>query len=135
LILFLTTSLALIVAPGPDNFLVLTRGIAQGWSAALVSAVGVSVALVIHLVFAAVGLSALLPQFAAPIASGVAPPLLALGLTFALLTWMIFSALGYFSGSLGNSLVSRPKLADILRWLTGGVLMGLGLRLALPHRR
>jgi threonine/homoserine/homoserine lactone efflux protein len=28
LILFLTASLALIVAPGPDNILVLTRGIA-----------------------------------------------------------------------------------------------------------
>jgi hypothetical protein len=29
LILFLTASLALIVAPGPDNILVLTRGVAQ----------------------------------------------------------------------------------------------------------
>jgi threonine/homoserine/homoserine lactone efflux protein len=203
LILFLTASLALIVAPGPDNILVLTRGIAQGRSAALVSAAGASVRLVIHSVFAAVGLSALLqqsaiafsvvkyvgaayliylgikalldresfamvgetaparlgrvfsqavasnvlnpkvalfflaflPQFADPIAGRVAPQLLALGLTFALLTWMLFSALGYFSGSLGNWLVSRPKLADILRWLTGGVLIGLGLPLALPDRR
>jgi threonine/homoserine/homoserine lactone efflux protein len=134
LILFLTTSLALIVAPGPDNILVLNRAIAQGWSAALVSAAGVSVALVIHLVFAAVGFSALLPQFAASIAGDVAPQLLALGLAFALLTWMIFSALGYFSGSLGNWLVSRPKLTDILRWLTGGVI-GLGMRLALSDRR
>jgi threonine/homoserine/homoserine lactone efflux protein len=80
-------------------------------------------------------LLAYLPQFADPIAGSVAPQLLALGLTFALLTWMLFSALGYFSGSLGNWLVSRPKLADILRWLTGGVLIGLGLRLALPDRR
>ena len=30
LILFLTASLALIVLPGPDNTLVLTRGVAQG---------------------------------------------------------------------------------------------------------
>lgn len=203
LILFLTASLALIVAPGPDNILVLTRGIAQGCGAALVSAAGASVGLVVHSAFAAVGLSALLqqsataysmvkyagaayliylgikalldresfavtgeaaparlgsvffqavasnvlnpkvalfflaflPQFADPTAGGVAPQLLALGLTFALLTWMIFSALGYFSGSLGNWLASRPKLADGLRWLTGGVLIGLGLRLALPDRR
>ena len=203
LILFLTASLALIVAPGPDNILVLTRGIAQGRGAALVSVAGASVGLVVHSTFAAVGLSALLqqsavaffvvkyagaayliylgikalldresfavtgeaaparlgsvffqavasnvlnpkvalfflaflPQFANPAAAGAAPQLLALGLTFALLTWMIFSALGYFSGSLGNWLVSRPKLADGLRWLTGGVLIGLGLRLALPDRR
>jgi threonine/homoserine/homoserine lactone efflux protein len=77
---------------------------------------------------------AFLPQFADPIAGGVAPQLLALGLTFALLTWMLFSALGYFSGSLGYWLVSRPKLTDILRWLTGGVI-GLGMRLALSERR
>ena len=203
LILFLTTSLALIVAPGPDNILVLTRGIAQGRMAALVSASGASVGLVIHSVFAAVGLSAILqqsataysivkyvgaayliylgikalldkesfavaeetaparlrsiflqgvasnvlnpkvalfflaflPQFAEPTAGGAAPRLLALGLSFTLLTWIIFSVLGYFSGGLGNWLVSRPSLAHGLRWLTGGVLVGLGLRLALPDRR
>ena len=203
LILFLTASLALIVAPGPDNILVLTRGIAQGRGAALVSAAGASMGLVVHLAFAVIGLSALLqqsataysvvkyagaayliylgiktlwdregfavsgevvparlssiffqavasnvlnpkvalfflaflPQFANPAGGGAAPQLLALGLTFALLTWMTFSALGYFSGSLGNWLTSRPKLADGLRWLTGGVLIGLGLRLALPDRR
>jgi threonine/homoserine/homoserine lactone efflux protein len=78
---------------------------------------------------------AFLPQFADPAAGDAAPQLLVLGLTFTLLTWMIFSVLGYFSGSLGNWLASRPKLADGLRWLTGGVLIGLGLRLALPDRR
>jgi threonine/homoserine/homoserine lactone efflux protein len=58
--LFLTASLALIVAPGPDNIVVLTRGIAQGRGAALVSAAGASVGFVVHSAFAAVGLSALL---------------------------------------------------------------------------
>ena len=38
LILFLTASLALIVLPGPDNTLVLTRSVARGRGAALVSA-------------------------------------------------------------------------------------------------
>jgi threonine/homoserine/homoserine lactone efflux protein len=203
LILFLTASLALIVTPGPDNILVLTRGVVQGRGAALVSATGASVGLVVHSAFPAIGLSAFLqqpatvysmvkyagtayliylgiktlldsesfavtgvtaqarlrsvffqavasyvlnpkvalfflaflPQFANPTAGNVAPQLLVLGLTFALLTCMIFSALGYFSGILGNWLVSRPKLADGLRWLTGGVLIGLGLRLVLPDRR
>ncbi len=32
-------------------------------------------------------------------------------------------------------LVSKPDLADGLRWLTGGILIGLGLRRALPERR
>ncbi len=203
LILFLTASLALIIVPGPDNSLVLTRGIAQGRGAALVSAAGASLGLVVHSVFAAVGLSALLqqstpaflvvkyagavylvylgiktllsrgrfvvcgeaapaklgsvflqavasnvlnpkvalfflaflPQFANPAADSATPQLLVLGLTFALLTWITFSVLGYFSGSLGNWLRSRPSFADGLRWLTGSVLICLGLRLALPERR
>ena len=203
LILFLTASLALIIAPGPDNILVLTRGITQGRGAALVSAAGASLGLVVHSVFAAVGLSTLLqqsataflvvkyagaayliylgirtflskdgfvvsreaaparlgsvffqgvasnvlnpkvalfflaflPQFANPAAGDAAPQLLVLGLTFAFLTWLTFSVLGYFSGSLGGWLRSRASFADYLRWLTGSVLIGLGIRLALPERR
>jgi threonine/homoserine/homoserine lactone efflux protein len=203
LVLFLTASLALIIAQGSDNILVLTRGVAQGRGAALVSAAGASLGLVVHSVFAAVGLSALLaqsavafsavkyvgaayliylgikalssregfavsseaaqvrpksvfdqgvasnvlnpkvvlfllaflPQFADPAAGGTALQLLALGLTFALLTWRIFSVLGYFSGGLGNWLESRPDYANVLRWLTGGVLVGLGLRLAFSDSR
>ena len=63
-ILFLTASLVVIVAPGPDNILVLTRGVAQGRGAALVSAAGASLGLVVHSVFAVAGLSALLARSA-----------------------------------------------------------------------
>lgn len=183
LVLFLTVSLIVIVAPGPDNILVLTRGISQGRKAAMVSAGGASVGLVCHSLFAAAGLSALLaqsamafsvvkyagaayliylgvktllsregfavsggeramrlrnvfaqgvasnvmnpkiavfflaylPQFADPAAGGMAPQLLLLGLAFALCTWVVFSVLGYFSGTLGDRLVRRPRLADALR--------------------
>ncbi len=204
LIIFLTASLVVIVAPGPDNILVLTRGVTLGRRAALVSAAGASVGLVCHSLFAAAGLSALLaqsavafsvvkyvgaayliylgiavllsrerfvlaerevkpvglrsvfiqavasnvlnpkiavfflaylPQFAGPSASGTAHRLLALGLTFALLTWVIFSAIALLSGSVGGYLRSRPKVAGGLGWLTGSVLICLGLRLALPEHR
>jgi len=203
LILFLAASLVVIVAPGPDNILVLTRGVTLGRRAALVSAAGASAGLVTHSLFAAAGLSVLLarsavtfsvvkyvgaayliylgvralldrekfvldrgassmrlrsvfaqavasnvlnpkiavfflaylPQFADPAAGGTALQLLALGLTFALLTWVIFSAVALFSGTLGVWLRTRPKLANGLGWLTGGVLVGLGLRLAFVERR
>jgi threonine/homoserine/homoserine lactone efflux protein len=203
LILFLTASLVVIVAPGPDNILVLTRGVTLGRRAALVSAAGASVGLVTHSLFAAAGLSVLLarsavafsvvkyagaayliylgiralldresfvlprgssylglrsvfvqavasnvlnpkiavfflaylPQFADPAAGGTAPRLLALGLTFALLTWVIFSGIALFSGTLGVWLRTRPRLASSLSWLTGGVLVSLGLRLAFSERR
>lgn len=78
---------------------------------------------------------AYLPQFADPAAGGTALQLLALGLAFALMTWMIFSSIALFSGTLGTWLKARPRLAGGLAWLTGGVLVGLGLRLAFAGRR
>jgi len=78
---------------------------------------------------------AYLPQFTDPAVGGTAPQLLALGLTFALFTWGIFSAIALFSGNLGVWLRARPKLAGGLGWITGGVLVGLGLRLAFSERR
>ena len=203
LILFLAASLVVIVAPGPDNILVLTRGVTLGRRAALVSAAGAGVGLVCHSLFAAAGLSALLarsavafsvvkyvgaayliylgvtallsrerfvladrgaphvglrsvfvqavasnvlnpkiavfflaylPQFANPPAA-TAPRLLLLGLVFASLTWVIFSFVAFFSGGLGGWLRGRPRVAGALGWLTGSVLISLGLRLALPERR
>ncbi|CAA9417406.1 MAG: hypothetical protein AVDCRST_MAG22-2310 [uncultured Rubrobacteraceae bacterium] len=64
LILFLAASLVVIVAPGPDNILVLTRGMTLGRGAALVSAAGASTGLVCHSLFAAAGLSAILERSA-----------------------------------------------------------------------
>jgi threonine/homoserine/homoserine lactone efflux protein len=60
LILFQTASLVVIAAPGPDNILVLTRGVNLGRRAVLASAAGASVGLVCHSLFTAAGLSALL---------------------------------------------------------------------------
>ena len=204
LIVFLAASLVVIVAPGPDNILVLTRGVTLGRRAALVSAAGASVGLVCHSLFAAAGLSALLarsavafsvvkyagavyliylglaallkrersvlaepgarplglrsvftqavvsnvlnpkiaifflaylPQFADPAVAGTALRLLLLGLAFALLTLAVFSAIALFSGGLGSWLRGRPRVAGGIGWLTGSVLICLGLRLALPDRR
>jgi threonine/homoserine/homoserine lactone efflux protein len=64
LVLFVTASLALIATPGQDNIYILTRGIAQGRPAALVSAWGVCTGLLVHTTFAAVGLSAILASSA-----------------------------------------------------------------------
>jgi threonine/homoserine/homoserine lactone efflux protein len=64
LALFVSASLVLIVIPGQDNIYILTRGIAQGRRAALVSAWGVCAGLLVHTAFAAVGLSAILASSA-----------------------------------------------------------------------
>lgn len=58
--LFVVASLVLIVTPGQDMVLVMSRSITQGSSAGVVTAAGVSVGLVGHTVLATLGLGALL---------------------------------------------------------------------------
>lgn len=207
LALFVAASLAVIVAPGPDNVYVLARGIGQGRKVALASAWGMCSGLLLHTTVAAVGLSAILarsavafsvvkyagvaylvylgvrallsreefspsaekippvrlwsfffrgltmnllnpkvavffmaflPQFASPsvaTAGGAALRLAALGLIFALLSVVVFSAIALFSGAVGDRLSRNPSFATALQWLTGCVLLGLGVRLALSGRR
>ena len=53
-------SLALILTPGPDMIYVITRGIAQGSRAGMISAWGVCSGLIFHTALAVLGLSALL---------------------------------------------------------------------------
>lgn len=65
LLLFLGASLIVIVSPGPDNILLLTRGLTLGRTAALVSAAGANLGLVFHSLLAALGLSAVLASSAA----------------------------------------------------------------------
>jgi threonine/homoserine/homoserine lactone efflux protein len=58
--LFLGASLAIILAPGQDMVLVMSRGIGQGSSAGATTAAGVSTGLLGHTVLASFGLGALL---------------------------------------------------------------------------
>jgi len=202
--LFVAASLAVIVAPGPDNIYVVTRGVAQGREVALASAWGMCSGLLFHTTLAALGLSAILarsavafsvvkyagaayltylgvrallskeefapssesmpttnlpsyflrgltmnllnpkvavfflafmPQFAGPASDGAALRLLALGLIFTLLSVTVFSAVALFSGILGDRLSTSPSFVTALQWLTGCVLVGLGVRLALSGRQ
>ncbi len=207
LALFVAASLAVIVAPGPDNIYVLTRGIAQGRKVALASAWGMCSGLLFHTTLAAVGLSAILarsagalslvkyigaaylvylgirallsreefspsvekiftvklrnfflqgltmnllnpkvavffmaflPQFVSPsvgTAGSAALRLVALGLVFALLSVIIFSAIALFSGVVGDRLSRNPRFATALQWSTAFVLVGLGVRLAVSGRQ
>jgi threonine/homoserine/homoserine lactone efflux protein len=59
-LLFIVASLVLIVTPGQDMILVMSRSIAQGAAAGVATAAGVSVGLVGHTVLATLGLGAVL---------------------------------------------------------------------------
>ncbi len=58
--LFFVASWALILTPGPDMVYVLTRGMAHGRRAGLISALGVTVGILVHTLLAAFGLAVIL---------------------------------------------------------------------------
>jgi threonine/homoserine/homoserine lactone efflux protein len=64
LLVFVGAALALLVIPGPAVLYIVTRGIEQGRTAALVSMLGVQAGALVHVAAAAIGLSALLVQSA-----------------------------------------------------------------------
>jgi threonine/homoserine/homoserine lactone efflux protein len=61
---FLAAGVILVVVPGPNVLYIVARGVQQGRTAGLVSALGVEVGTLIHIAAAALGLSALLASSA-----------------------------------------------------------------------
>jgi threonine/homoserine/homoserine lactone efflux protein len=59
-LLFCATALPIILTPGPDIIYIITRGISQGRSSALLSMLGVCLGYLVHTLLAVLGLSALL---------------------------------------------------------------------------
>ncbi len=78
---------------------------------------------------------AFLPQFVHPQRGSFFLQMLTLGLLFALFGITFLSAVGYFAGQIGGWCSKRPQMVSWFRWLTGGVLVGLGVRLAFVERQ
>lgn len=201
--LFITVSWALIIAPGPDMLYVITRGMAHGRRAGMLSALGVICGILAHTIAAALGLTlifqtsalaflvvkylgaayliylgikswrernvftlrtssstvsprqlfwqgvlsnvlnpkiaifflAFLPQFVDKSSSQMTLQLVILGLTFAFLGLLFLIVVGYSSGTIGSWITRRPHFAQFLGRLSGGILVALGLRLALTERQ
>jgi threonine/homoserine/homoserine lactone efflux protein len=201
-LLFIVASLVLIVTPGQDMILVMSRCVAQGAAAGVATAAGVSVGLLGHTVLATLGLGAILrtsewlffalklvgaayllylgigllitkrsdltlgsaaqrslrrlflegalsnlsnpkiavfyfaflPQFVLPSAPQPTFSVFVLGVTFALLTFLVKGPVGVFAGALSGWLRSRP---GVLTWIyrsSGAILVGLGVKLAFERR-
>jgi threonine/homoserine/homoserine lactone efflux protein len=62
LLAFAAAALALVVIPGPNLIYIITRGIQQGRRAAVVSSLGVQLGMVVHILLATFGLSALVAR-------------------------------------------------------------------------
>ncbi|MBA5608486.1 LysE family translocator [Duganella sp. FT3S] len=60
LTLFIVSGLLLNILPGPDSLLIMTRSATQGWRAGSAAALGIATGTLVHILAAALGLSALL---------------------------------------------------------------------------
>lgn len=203
LLAFVGAALLVTAAPGPDNLMVLSLGLARGRQAGIAFGSGCALGCLNHTVLAALGVGALiaaspmaftalrvagglylvwigvsalraslqpgagaalrtvppdpprrlflkglavnainpkvvlfflafLPQFVEPARGHAAWQIAQLGLAFTLQALLVFGAIGWFAGGVGERLQRRPKLGQWLDRLAGVVFVGLGLRLLLP---
>ncbi|RLJ62117.1 LysE family translocator [Sulfurisoma sediminicola] len=194
---FLVAAVLITLAPGPDNLMVLSLGVARGREAGIAFGLGCALGCLSHTALAALGISALiaasagafaalklagglylvwlgaqairnarpfgttarelpadgaaklfakglvanavnpkvilfflafLPQF---VAAGRSPgvQIVQLGLAFTLQAALIFAAIGWFAGIIGQWLQRRPAIGAWLDRLAGGIFVLLGLRL------
>ena len=199
--LFIITSLIIIIVPGPDFIYVTTRGIAEGHKAGILSALGISIGLLIHTLLAALGLSAIiqaswiayevikyvgagyliylgiktmlkkdavlpaespklnkngnifrqgvltnlfnpkaivtfmafLPQFVDARIQNHAFQFIFLGVIFSLIAISWFGFIGYFAGMVGDKIKRSKIIRAVIKYLSGSVMAGLGLRLAFKN--
>ena len=78
---------------------------------------------------------AFLPQFVDKESGQVTLQLILLGLTFACFGLCFLVTVGYSSGAIGSLLTRRPHYFPLLQRIAGGVLIGLGVRLALTEQQ
>lgn len=199
--LFIMASLMVILSPGQDMVLVLSKAMSGGARAGITTAAGVSFGLLGHTALATLGLGALLqaspisftlmkyagaaylvyigirafyaqpiiltatssgvrlrevflqgalsnvsnpkvaifyfaylPQFVSSQSQNPAWELFLLGTGFALLTFFAKLPIGYIAGKSSLWFQTNPKFQNWLNRISGGVLIGLGLRLATIDR-
>lgn len=60
LALFVVSGLLLNILPGPDSLLIMTRSATQGWRAGVAAALGIGTGTIVHVLAAALGISAIL---------------------------------------------------------------------------
>lgn len=202
-ILFITSSVLLILAPGPDIIFTITQGVTNGKKAGVFSAIGLSLGNLVHTFAAAFGLSvifktstvaftlfkifgaaylfylaykaikhrnepliantdceeinhssllirgfimnvlnpkvalfflAFIPQFVNPESGSVAMQMIILGLTFIVLTVIIFGLFGYFAGSFGDWILKKPLFSKYMNVASATIFIGLGVKLLTARR-
>ena len=77
---------------------------------------------------------AFLPQFCDPAKGSVFSQVTLLGIVFMITTLIVFGAVAFLSGTIGNKLLKSPKAQGYLNKLASFVFVGLAFRLAIAKR-
>jgi len=77
---------------------------------------------------------AFLPQFVVPGAGPTWLQILVLGIAFDISGTLVNCAVAFGGGRLANRLRTNPRIGAVLGWVSGGVMLGLAVRLAWPRR-
>ena len=78
---------------------------------------------------------AFLPQFTSPAYGSVPLQIVTLGMLFNISGTLVNTLVALLAGSLGGWLKRNARASRVLNWLTGGIFIGLGVRLAFLQRR
>ena len=113
--LFLVASLVLIATPGQDMILVMSRSVAQGSAAGVVTAAGVSVGLVGHTLLATLGLGAILRT----------SEWLFIALKMIGAIYLIYLGVGLLRTREGASLVEPASRQSLFRLFTDGAVSNI----------
>jgi threonine/homoserine/homoserine lactone efflux protein len=77
---------------------------------------------------------AFLPQFCDPAKGSVFAQVTLLGIVFMITTLIVFGAVAFLSGTIGNKILKSPKAQGYLNKLASFVFLGLAFRLAIAKR-
>ncbi len=200
--MFVAASIALALAPGPDNIFVLTQSALHGRKAGLLVTLGLCTGLLVHTAAVSLGVAAIfqtsilafnllkvvgalyllylafqafrasaasldeggtrtlalrklyargiimnitnpkvaifflafLPQFADPSLGSITIQMLLFGALFIAATLLVFGAVAWFAGFLGESLKGSARAQLVMNRVAGTVFAGLALRLAVSER-
>ena len=115
LIVFVTAALVLLLTPGPAVLFIVARSLEQGRMAGIISTLGIALAGIVHVIVAAVGLSALLMQ------SAIAFSLIKyLGAAY-----LIYLGIRSWKSTAKDESISRFETRDLKRIFWQGVIVNL----------
>jgi threonine/homoserine/homoserine lactone efflux protein len=142
LALFVAAALALLAIPGPAVLFIVAQSVSHGRRAGLVSVLGIHAGSLVHVTAAVVGLSSLLvfffaflPQLVEPAAGSVPLQTAVYGVVLVLLGLVTDSLWAVAAGRAGGRLRASHGFARAERFVSGAVLVGLGVVTAVAGSR